>query len=168
MRRHITIQPHLPLIQLHTRYLKAKDVVASRQWHILWLLAKGRSVADVVDVTGYCADWIREIVRRYNREGEHIIGDGRKDNPGAQPFLSHQQKQELLETIQHKPLDGGLWTGVKVAAWIKEKTGRDMIYPQRGWEYLRKLGFSLKVPRRQHKKASKVMANDFKKNSPQS
>lgn len=164
MRRHITIQPHLTSSELKVHYLKAKNTVEARQYHMLWLLSKGKLVPEVADVTGYCSDWIRELVRKYNRKGDTALGDKRQNNKGKTPLLTDKQKQELIEALKHPPTDGGLWTGVKVASWMREKTGRSFIYPQRGWQYLVNLGFSLKVPRPTHKKANKKARSDFKKN----
>ena len=115
-------------------------------------------------MTGYTEYWVRALARRYNKRGEKAVGDQRHHNPGAKPFLSDKQKEELIKALQSPPSDGGLWNGVKVAHWIAEKTGRSFIYPQRGWKYLVDLGFSLKVPRPTHKKANKKAQDDFKKN----
>lgn len=165
MKNYISVQPQLTVNNLKDRYLKAKDPIEARQWHTLWLLKKGKKVKEVAEITGYTEYWVRAIVRRYNKKGESVIGDARHNNPGAKPFLSDKQKEELVEALKSAPKDGGLWNGVKVASWMKEKTGREMIYPQRGWQYLVNLGFSLKVPRPTHKKANKRAQNDFKKNS---
>lgn len=165
MKNYISIQPPISVINLKSRYLKAKDPIEARQWHTLWLLAKGKRVNEVAEVTGYTEYWVRAIVRRYNKKGKTVIGDSRHNNPGAKPFLSDKQKKELVEALKSPPPDGGLWNGVKVASWIKTATGRSFIYPQRGWKYLVDLGFSLKVPRPTHKKTSKKAQNDFKKNS---
>jgi transposase len=164
MRKHITIKPYLSVSELKVRYLKAKNTVAARQYHALWLFAKGKLVPEVSDVTGYCQDWLRTLVRRYNKTGETVLGDKRQYNKGHKPILTDSQKLELIKALQGKPADGGLWNGVKVALWIKEKTGRNFIYPQRGWKYLVNLGYSLKVPRPTHKKANKKAQNGFKKN----
>lgn len=164
MKNYISIQPSLNINNLRIRYFKAKDPIEARQWHTLWLLAKGKKVEEVAEITGYTEYWVRAIVRRYNKKGEKAIGDKRHDNPGAKPFLSDKQKEELVKILKSPPADGGLWNGVKVAAWMKEKTGRNFIYPQRGWKYLVDLGFSLKVPRPTHKKANKKAQSDFKKN----
>lgn len=164
MKRHITIKPNLSSDELKVRYLKAKDTVEARQYHMLWLLSKGKLVPEVADVTGYCPDWIRELVRRYNRKGETALGDKRQNNKGRKPLLTDKQKEELIKALGKPPKDKGLWTGVKVALWMKEKTGRQMIYPQRGWKYLKDLDFALKVPRPTHKKANKKVQSDFKKN----
>jgi transposase len=166
MRNYITFKPFLTVINLKDRYLKAKDPIEARQWHTLWLLSKGKKVKEVAEITGYTEYWVCAIVRRYNKNGEEAIGDKRHNNPGAKPFLSDRQKEELVEALKSLPKDGGLWNGVKVADWIKEKTGRKFIYPQRGWKYLVDLGFSLKVPRPTHKRRDKSEADNFKKNSP--
>jgi len=164
MRNYISLKPYLSVNELKHRYLKAKDPVAARQWHSLWLLAKGIKVKEVAEITGYTEYWVWALVRRYNKFGIESVGDKRHNNPGKQPFLSDPQKKELIETLKSSPADGGLWNGVKVAAWIAKKTGRAFIYPQRGWKYLVDLGFSLKVPRPTHKKRDKFEADGFKKN----
>lgn len=163
--KNITVQPHLTVSNLKERYLKAKSAMEARRWHILWLLSTGQTVKDVSPIVGLTEAWIRKVVQQYNRKGEEVVGDQRKHNKGNTPILSDQQKQELVEALKVPPPDGGLWNGVKVASWMKTKTGRKMIYPQRGWQYLVNLGFSLKVPRPTHKKRNKKTNDNFKKNS---
>ncbi len=51
------------------------------------------------------------------------------------------------------PRDGGLWTGPKVAAWMGARLGQK-VWPQRGWDYLRRLEHSLQVPRPRHAEAA--------------
>ena len=105
--------------------------------------------ADIVEVVKKQIKTHKESIEAFKKAGRTELVD--------------KEKQELLEALRYPPKDGGLWNGVKVAAWIKEKTGRDFIYPQRGWQYLVNLGFSLKVPRPTHKKTSKKIQNGFKK-----
>ncbi len=71
----------------------------------------------------------------------------------------------LSEVLGGPAPDGGLWTGPKVAAWIEEKTGTKT-HPQRGWVYLKRLGFSLRRPRPRHAKADPEEQETFKKTSP--
>jgi transposase len=63
------------------------------------------------------------------------------------------------------PNGGGLWTGPKVAEWIEAKTAK-RTHPQRGWVYLKGLGYSLKSPRPRHHKADPEEQETFKKTSP--
>lgn len=59
-----------------------------------------------------------------------------------------------------------MWNSRKVAEWIEEKTGKRGVRAQRGWEYLKKLDRSLKVPRPRHRKADQKEQEAFKKVSP--
>lgn len=60
------------------------------------------------------------------------------------------------------PETGGLWSGPKVAAWMSETLHKE-VQPQRGWDYLKKLGFSLQRPRPSHRKADPEAQAAFKK-----
>jgi transposase len=46
--------------------------------------------------------------------------------------------------------------------WIAAATGQE-IHPQRGWDYLQKLGFTLEHPRPRHGKADAAAEVAFKK-----
>jgi transposase len=55
----------------------------------------------------------------------------------------------------------------KVGEWIEDKTGKKVVSKkQRGWEYLKKLENSPKVPRPHHHKANKPDQEAFKKSFP--
>src|SRR4051794_27750743 len=55
-------------------------------------------------------------------------------------------KARLLEP----PPDGGLWTSPKVAAWMAGELGLAEVLPQRGWEALKAIGWSVQKPRPRH------------------
>ena len=60
-------------------------------------------------------------------------------------------------------LNGGLWTGPKVAAWISETLQR-RVSDVSGWKYLKRLGYTLQTPRPQHQAAATPEAQQtFKK-----
>src|SRR5690349_23627925 len=63
-------------------------------------------------------------------------------------------KPELLDKLKARlrapPPDGGLWTGPKVAAWMAGERGRAAVLPQRGWEALKAIGWSVQKPRPRH------------------
>ncbi len=162
MQKHLAVNPHLSLEEIENRYRQAKDPVARSHWQIVWLLAQGKTTKQIVEYTGYGLSWIRTIAHRYSEGGPQALGDRRHGNPGAQAILSVELQQQLLEELQSPPADQGLWTGSKVAAWIKDKTGRQ-VHPQRGCEYLRRLGGTLRVPRARHAKADPDEQEAFKK-----
>jgi transposase len=162
MPKRVSIEPKLSLSELEEKYRKAKDAVERSHWQVVWLLAQGKTTNEVADVTGYSVGWICQIAGRYNKTG--TLGDRRGNNPGAKPLLSQKQQLELWEALQTQAPDGGLWNGPKVAQWMTENTGQD-VYAQRGWEYLRDLGFSLQSPRPKHAKGNVEDQEEFKKNS---
>ena len=129
------------------------------------LLSQGRSEREVATVTGYGQRWIAEIVRRYNAGGASGLGDQRARNTGARPLLSQEDEAALRDALAEPPTDGGLWTGPKVAAWMARRLGRK-VWPQRGWDYLKRLEHSLQVPRPKHAKAASAEEQEaFKRGS---
>jgi transposase len=153
---------HLGAEELGRRYRAARDRVERGHLQVVWLLAQGRDAAEVARVMGLSGRWVAEIARRYNESGPEGLGDRRRGNAGARPLLDGAQREALAEALGDVPPEGGLWSGPKVAAWIARTTGRE-VRPQRGWDYLGKLGFSLKRPRPRHAKADPEAQAAFKK-----
>jgi transposase len=144
---------HLSPAELGQRYRAARSPIERSHLQIVWLLSRGLSEREVAQVTGYGRRWIAEIVGRYDREGPDGLGDRRRGNAGARPLLGAEDEAALRAALARPPSDGGLWTGPKVAAWMAARLGRK-VWPQRGWDYLRKLGHSPQVPRPRHAKAA--------------
>jgi transposase len=120
-----------------------------------------------MEVTGYSRGWVQQLARRYNAGGPEALGDARHKNPGAadRTLLDQDQQRELSQALRKPPPDGGMWNSRKVGEWIEAKTGKAVSKKQRGWEYLRKLGNSPKVPRPRHVSADKSEQEAFKKDS---
>lgn len=163
MNTKIRVAEYLPFEEIEMRYRKAKDGVARGHWQVIWLIAQGILAQHVADMTGYCYTWVRTLVQRYNQDGPGAMGDGRHENLGGQHLLSAEQQQQLQETLEQDPPDGGLWSGPKVAVWIEQHTGHK-VHAQRGWEYLRRLGFRPRVLRPRHVKSNPQEQAVFKKN----
>ena len=158
MPKTIKLEPHLGSKELENRYRKAKDPVARSHYQIVWLIGEGKTTTEVMEVTGYSRGWVQQLARRYNAYGPEALGDHRHHNPGAtdRALLDEDQQQELAQALRMPPPDGGMWNSRKVGEWIEAKTGKVVSNKkQRGWEYLRKLGNSPKVPRPHHAKAEK-------------
>jgi transposase len=162
MAQKMTVAPHVTVEELEQRYRGAEDRVARSQWHILWLLAGGMRTAEVARVTGYGVRWIQEVARRYRDGGADAVGDRRHANPGAPPLLDATQQQVLQEALAGPAPDGGLWTGGQVARWMSRLLGRP-VSPQRGWEWLRRLGFTPQRPRPRETRADPEAQDAFKK-----
>ena len=145
MPRRLTVGSHLPPAERARRSRRARDPVARGHWQIVWLLARGEPTAAVVRATGYSANWVREIARRYRVDGPADLGDRRHANPGAPPLLD-------AAALGGPAPDGGLWTGRQVAAWMAARLGRP-VGPVRGWEWLGRLGFTPQRPRPREERA---------------
>jgi transposase len=165
MPRRLKLETHLNSEELERRYREATDGVARSQWQIVWLLSIGKTSGEVAQVTGYCVDWIRKIVRRYNAGGAEAIGDGRHHNPGQARLLNEEQDRELLAELDKAAAEGQAWNSVQVAAWMSAKLGR-AVGQNRGWDTLQRLTFSTKTPRTRHAKTDAAAQEVFKKSVP--
>jgi transposase len=144
---------HLSAAELGRRYRAERGRVARGHLQVVWLLAQGRGRGEVARIMGLSAVWVAAIVRRYNAAGPDGLGDRRRGNAGAGPLLDAEGGAALRAALAAPPADGGLWTGPKVAVWMAARLGRE-VWPQRGWDYLRRLGHSPQVPRPRHAKAA--------------
>jgi transposase len=168
MPKTIKLEPHLSSKELETLYRGARDPVARSHYQIVWLIGEGKTTTEVMEVTGYCRDWIQRLARRYNRGGPDALGDRRHRNPGApdRALLDPDQRDELARALREPPPDGGMWNSPKVGEWIERKSGKAVgSKKQRGWDYLKDLRYSPKVPRPHHDKADKAEGEAFKKGS---
>jgi transposase len=147
--------PHLSAGEIRRRYLACERPTERTRWHALWLLADGwpaRPPDEVAALVGRSPTFVRNVLARWNASGPAGLTDGRRHNKKS-PLLSDAQRAELLSALSADPPDGGLWSGPKVAAFAKARFGVG-VWPQTGWDWLRALGFSLKVPRPRHPEAA--------------
>jgi transposase len=160
----LSIHTHLTLDDVETRYRRAKESVGRSHWQAIWLLAQGWAATQVAAITGDTVNGVRTLARRYTHRGPAGLEDRRHRNPGAAGLLSAAQRAALATALAQPPPDGGVWTGPKAAAWMAITLGR-RVPPQRGWETLRRLGWTSKVPRPRHAKADLTAQTAFKKTS---
>ena len=135
------LEPYLTIEELKARYRQAHDIVEARRWQLLQLVAQEWTIKRAAEIVSLNYDYAKEIIRRYNAEGPASIRNRSKERnpPPARSLLTPEQLKELEKVLQGPAPDGGSWSGPKVARWIAEKTGREWIWPQRGWEYLKRL-----------------------------
>ena len=164
MPKKIILKSHISTKELYNIYRNSPSAIERTHYQIIWLLSTGKSVIEVAKVTGYSKPWIYEIMARYNDKGIEGLGDLRKHNKGKEPLLSEFQQAQLHQVLANPPADGGLWNGRKVAEYMSQITGKE-ISRVRGWEYLKQMEYSLKVPRPQHIEVSLAEQLEWKKNS---
>jgi transposase len=163
------IEGHLSVAELERRYEASEDVRSSRHFQTIYLLAKGHSTREVAEITSFGPRWIEQLLERYNAFGPSSLGDRRRDNGRVATVLSAELLERLRARLNDPPPDGGLWTSAKVARWMADDLGLERLAPQRGWEALKAIGWSIQKPRPRNPKAATPDEQDaFKKKSPKS
>ncbi len=165
MPRLLKLERPLARAEIAARHDSAPDPVTREHWRILYWLACGTKATRVAWLTGYSTKWVGRLARRYNREGPAAVEDQRRHNRGAAPLLTADQCVALAMALEGPAPDGGLWSGPKVAAWMSGQLGRP-VRPQRGWDYLRRCGFTPHRPRPRHVQADAAAQAAFPKASP--
>ncbi len=155
---------HMSTEELWVCYRQTTQATERSHYQIIWLLATGKTVTEVAQLTGYTRIWIYQLVKRYNQQGKSALGDQRHHNPGKESNLTDVQQAQLWQVLEGKAPDGGLWNGRKVADWLSELTGK-RISRYRGWEYLQQMRYRLRVPRPEHRMSELVEQENWKKNS---
>jgi transposase len=149
------VDEYLSAGEIDRRYRTCPSAREKTHWQIVWLLTRPdgpRTAAAVARVVGLTPTWVRTLVRRWNAHGPDGLADGRRGN-GPQGTLPPDRQADLYHALQAEPPDGGLWTGPKVARYVRDCWGVAVV-PQTGWRWLNDLGFSLRVPRPRHPKAA--------------
>src|SRR6185436_9228939 len=160
---------HLSVEDLEVRLRSAQDPTATRHFQVIWLLARGHTIADVAAVTSFGRRWIEQLLARYNAHGPEALGDLRRRNGSAPRVLRPAVLERVRARLEAPPPDGGLWSSRKVAAWMAGELGRAAVLPQRGWEALKAIDWSVQKPRPRHPAgATPEECETFKKSWPRS
>jgi hypothetical protein len=157
----------LPLDELERRYRAAKDPHEHVWWQLLWLLAQGRTAAELAGVTGYSAYWIGQIAGRYNAQGPAGMHNRQRTTSrrtAPLPLLSAEQQEELRQTLAGPAAEDDRWSGRTVAEWMAARLGRP-VSRFRGGVYLKRLKPRPRhgLPRPRHALADAAEQEAFKK-----
>jgi transposase len=159
----IQLKPHLTTEELRTRYRACQKPQEKVRWHALYLISKGMVAADAARRVGRASSWITSLARRYNREGAAAIARQKSTRPSHRAKVDQRLGKELDKALRSGAPDGGLWTAPKVAAWITDKSGQ-AVHQTTAWRAMRRLGFSLQVPRPTNKRRATLEEQaEFKK-----
>jgi transposase len=146
---------HRTVNQIRATYRACRHPVEKVRWHAVWLLARTdepRTPAQVAGLVGLSDVTVRAILHRWNARGPDGLADGRKGN-GSEPKLTARRRDALYAALQKRPPDGGLWTGPKVARYVRDRWSVS-VGKVTGWRWLRDLGFTLQVPRPAHPRSA--------------
>src|SRR3982750_992853 len=127
------VADHLSVEDLEAGFRSARDPTAARHFQVIWLLARGHTIADVAAVTSFVPRWIEQLLARYNAHGPEALGDLRRRNGGVPRVLRPALLERLRARLEAPPPDGGLWSSRKVAAWMAGELGLAAGLPHRGW-----------------------------------
>ena len=163
----VQVADHLGMAELQAGYRGSRDATLARHYQVVWLLAQGRSCAEVAQLTSLARRWVEQLLARYNQFGPSLLGDRRRGNGARATILTPAVLAMLRERLKSPPDDGGVWTSRKVAAVIAGELGLASVAEQRGWEALRAIGWTIQRPRPQHARAAGPEKQaEFKKTSP--
>jgi transposase len=146
---------HRTARQAWAKYRACRQPVEKTRWHLVWLLLRAdqpRTPAQAGAVVGVSVITARAVLHRWNADGPAGLADRRAGNRGR-PRLTDGQRAALFAALKRRPPGGGLWTGPKVAVYVRERW-RVVVRPQTGWRWLVALGFTLQVPRPAHPRAA--------------
>ena len=147
------VAEHLAVEELQAGYRSSDDAMLARHYQVIWLLAQGRTCAEVAGLTSFALRWVEQLLERYNAFGPASLGDRRRGNGAAATVLTAEVLAKLRERLRTPPDGGGVWTSKKVAAFMAGELGRS-VSGQRGWEALRAIEWTLQRPRPQHAEAA--------------
>jgi hypothetical protein len=101
---------------------------------------------------------LRAILGRYATCGRPVLCSAGRGRAGGQVRVAPKTGGfRCLSTA-----DGGLWSGPKVAKWIRDRTGKSCCN-HTGWMYLKRLGCTVQRPRPEQPDANKEDQEVFKR-----
>src|SRR3712207_2754923 len=145
---------HLSVEELEAWDRAGGGAQEARHYQAIWLLAQGRTVLEVAEVLAFVPRWVTQLAARYDASGPSALGDQRRRNGRAASLLTEDVLAALAERLKQPPEDGGLWSGPKVAGWMARHLGLAKVHPRRGWEGLKRIGWSVQAPRPRHARAA--------------
>lgn len=144
------VADHLSVAGLEERFRSCTDATEARHVQTIWLLAKGHGIADVAATVAFGERWVERLLARYNERGPGALGDLRRENGTRARVLVPELLERLRVRLGTPPPGGGVWTSAKAAGWMAGELGLKALAPQRGWEALKAIGWSIQSPRPKH------------------
>ena len=93
---------HYDSNELKQKYLKSKDPVESRRWHLLWKVSLGWTIKNSANAVGINYDYAKLIVRKYNESGEETVKNCRKKPRKKIEFKTNYTKGDKYQSTGKK------------------------------------------------------------------
>ena len=134
---------------LQQAYRQEKTGEVRTRLHGLWLVRRGRRLAEVAQVVGVHPRTVQRWVHWYREAGLAAVRARKRGGPGAAAWLTAEQQAAVLE----QAATGAFHTAPDVRQWIREHCGVN--YRPKGiYRLLKRLRCRPKVPRPVHEKAN--------------
>ncbi|GGR74582.1 hypothetical protein GCM10008959_39770 [Deinococcus seoulensis] len=130
-------------------YRASTCAVERRRAQLFALLAEGRPVPEILQVTRYNRVTVYGLVKRYREQGLAGLRDARHANQGAPRLLTAEQQQTLAARLHADFEQGIVWSGKDVQDWLQQQYGMS-VHLGRTYEFLRAAGFTPQRPRPRH------------------
>lgn len=152
------------IVDLEKLYKNEKNGKAKTRLHAVILRKKNKNLEEISSIVGYPLTTVGDWLRRINKEGIGRIYS--KKQNGRPTKFTKKEEEEIKEILKMSPERQGLpfrvWTTKLLLYFIETKYS--ILYTLRNIEKLvKKLGFSIKKARPEHKKANKKLQEEFKK-----
>ena len=125
---------------------------------------EGKALRDIGELVEYPFTTVRDWLVRMHKQG--LDGRYNAKKSGKPPRLTKKQLNQLDKILNASPEKQGLpfvlWT-TKLVQYIIVKRFNVKYVLRHVWLLVKKLGFTLKVPRQENRKANKKAQEEFKK-----
>ena len=147
---------------LRRRMILAPTPGERERWYAVWLLAQGWTAAATAEGAGAGPTQHRPVgvgLRRGRACGPDI-----RAVRGFPPALDERQREELKAAVQELPEQAGIqlanwyWKGVRQFVWKRFGTSLSVAV---AWNWLHRLGFAFKRPKKRLLKADEAKRKSF-------
>ena len=121
----LPLREHLSRQEIFDRYRRTKGAAERTHWQIIYLKNQGKTINDIINITGYREDWVRDIVLRYNREGpDAFVKDGGLPPEIKTEYLRKSSELNTARQAQQEMLAAKIPTHPKleIDAFLKTAT----------------------------------------------
>jgi len=166
--RVLKLVPHLSTEELKKAMNSQRTVRDFKDFQILYLVSihQGSKAIDIANMLGITVNKVFKTVEKYNKYGVKWKDDkqwgGRREK---RCLMSLEEESSFLATVEKEALNGDIinYSQIKskIEIYLDKEVSDDYV-----WDLFKRNGWSKKVPRRSHPKASVAAQEEYKKNSP--